>query len=168
MEKAKGFSDRVERWLAKIPGIRTYRDREHRRETDKQLREHLASRLQEVRSQLKDFTLEMSRKDNLDSLTELDRLSSRIQQMADTIRYASYGYSGIFDLQKIREEELQKLYDFDLSLMNDLDQVQAKVKEMTPAVPPEKWKPVMTEAFRLLDDLEKKFRQRGDFLVQPG
>ncbi len=168
MEKAKGFSDRVELWLAKIPGIRTYRDREHRRETDKQLREHLASRLQEFRSQLKDLTLEMSQKSTLDSLPELDRLSSRIQQMADTIRYASYGYSGIFDLQKIREEELQRLYDFDLSLMEDLDQIQAKMKEMMPAVPPEKWKPVMTEAFRLLDDLEKKFRQRGDFLAQPG
>ncbi len=167
MEKGKGFSDRVELWLAKIPGIRTYRDREHRRETDKQLREHLASRLQEFRSQLKDLTLEMSQKSNLDSLPELDRLSSRIQQMADTIRYASYGYSGIFDLQKIREEELQKLYDFDLSLMNDLDQVQARVKEMMPATPPEKWKPVMTEAFRLLDDLEKKFRQRSDFVTRP-
>jgi hypothetical protein len=52
MEARKGFSDRVERWLARIPGVRTYRDREHRRETDKQLREHLASQLQEARSHL--------------------------------------------------------------------------------------------------------------------
>ncbi|MBU1206775.1 MAG: hypothetical protein KKH04_07605 [Proteobacteria bacterium] len=35
MGTPKGFSDRIENWLAKIPGIRTYQDREHRRETAK-------------------------------------------------------------------------------------------------------------------------------------
>ena len=101
MEKGKGFSDRVESWLARIPGVRTYREREHRREADKKIREHLASRLQEIRSPLKKVTLDLSSKGQMESLAKLDRLSSHLQQMADTIRYASYGYSGIFDLEKI-------------------------------------------------------------------
>ncbi len=167
MEKGKGFSDRVELWLAKIPGIRTYRDREHRRETDKQLREHLASRLQEFRSQLKDLTLEMSQKSTLDSLPELDRLSSRIQQMADTIRYASYGYAGIFDVEKIREEELDRLYTFDLSLMDEVEGIESKVAELAPQHPPEKWSRAIEETVHLLDALEKQFRQRNDFMARP-
>jgi uncharacterized membrane protein YccC len=167
MEAVKGFSDRVERWLARIPGIRTYRDREHRRETDKHLREHLASRLQEARSQLSRTTLEVSKKGQFDSLEELDRLSSRLQQMADTIRYASYGYAGIFDLEKIREEELDRLYTFDLSLMDDLEGIQAKVTELGSQASREKGKMTIEEAFHLLDGLERKFRQRNEFMVRP-
>lgn len=167
MNARKGFSDRVERWLAKIPGVRTYRDREHRRETDKHLREHLAARLLEARSGLTRTTLEMSRKGQLGPLMELDRLSSRMQQMADTIRYASYGYAGIFDVEKIREEELERLYTFDLSLIEDLEAIQSKVAELDPLNHPEKWNPAVEETFHILDALEEKFRQRNDFMARP-
>jgi len=168
MEARKGFSDRVERWLAKIPGVRTYRDREHRRETDKHLREHLAARLLEARTGLTRTTLEMSKKGQFGPLTELDRLSSRMQQMADTIRYASYGYAGIFAVEKIREEELERLYTFDLALVDDLEAIQSKVAQLGPQNPPEKWNLAIEETFHLLDALEKKFRQRNDFMARPG
>ncbi|MGD0623585.1 MAG: hypothetical protein ABSB32_02580 [Thermodesulfobacteriota bacterium] len=167
MKAGKGFSDRVEKWLARIPGVRTYRDREHRRETDKHLREHMASRLQEARSQLTCAILNLSQKGQYDLLEELDRVSSRIQQMADTIRYASYGYAGIFDLEKIREEELDRLYSIDLSLMDDLERLQAKVGELNSQSSPEKGKTMAEEVFHLLDALGKKFRQRNDFMAGP-
>ena len=167
MAAPKGFSDRVERWMAKIPGVRTYRDREHRRETDKRLREHIAARLLEARSGLTRTTLEMSKKGQLSPLAELDRLSSRMQQMADTIRYASYGYAGIFDLEKIREEELDRLYNFDLSLVDDVGGIQSKVTELGPQNPPEKWGRAIEETFGFLDALEKKFRERNDFMARP-
>jgi hypothetical protein len=167
MAEIKGFSDRVERWLSKIPGIRTYRDREHRRETDKKFREHLADRLQEVRFQLKNCILELNQKSPLNPLlTEIDRLSSKVQQMGDTIRFASYGYAGIFDLEKIREEELNQLYEFDLSLMEDASQIQTKVKGMDLKALPEQWKPLIAEASLLLDGLELKFRRRHDFMMK--
>lgn len=168
MKAPKGFSDRVERWLSLIPGIRTYRDREHRRETDKRLREHWASRLQEVRSQLKNKILALSKEGHFNSLEELDRLSSRLQQMADTIRFAGYGYSGIFDLVKIREEELDRIYGIDLSLMDDLEAIQAKVAEFCSQTSVEKGKAATEEAFRLVDALEKEFNQRTDFIKQLG
>jgi hypothetical protein len=166
MGTPKGFSDRVENWLAKIPGIRTYRDREHRRETDKQLREHLASRLQESRTVLKRLILEISQKGDLNLLAEMDRFSSRLQQMADTIRYASYGYAGIFALEKIREEELDQLYAFDLALMGDLDGIQAQMEEMAQSTSPEVLRQRMQQSDNLLRALEKKFRQRNDFLTR--
>jgi len=167
MAESKGFANRVEKWLSKIPGIRTYRVREERRETDKKLREHLADQLQEVRLHLKKCALEISRKSALDPiLSEVDRLSAKIQQMADTIRYASYGYAGIFDLEKIREEELNRLYEFDLSLLDRLAQIHGTVKGMDPQKSPEEWRPALREAFAFLENLELQFRKRHDFLVK--
>ncbi len=168
MGTSKGFSDTVENWLAKIPGIRTYRDREHRRETDKQLREHLASRLQAARQELKRLILDMSQKGDLNLLAPLDRLSSRLQQMADTIRHASYGYGGIFDLEKIREEELDQLYTFYLSLLTDLDGIQARAEQMAQGASAENLLPRIQESEGLLNALEKKFRSRDDFLARSG
>ena len=166
MGTPKGFSDRIESWLAKIPGIRTYQDREHRRETDKQLREHLASRLQETRSLLKQLILEISQRGDLNLLADMDRLSSRLQQMADTIRYAGYGYAGIFALEKIREEELDQLYTFDLALMGDLDGIQAQMEGIVQGASPEVLRQKMQQSDNLLRALEKKFRQRNDFLTR--
>lgn len=163
MDASKGFSDQVERWLARIPGIRTYRAREHRRETDKRLREHLASLLTQAKAEIKRIALDLTQKGQLEHLDELDRLAAHVQQMADTIRYASYGYSGIFDLEKIREEELDRLYAFDLSLMDDIDEIKAKVSEINKNLPAE----ALSEAIRLADEfvtgLEEKFQQRKDF-----
>ncbi len=167
MEKPKGFADRVEGWMARIPGVRTYREREHRRETDKKLREHLASRLQEIRSQMKKVVLDLSSKGQMEPLAKLDHLSSHLQQMADTIRYASYGYSGIFDLEKIREEELSQLYTFDLSLVDDLEKIQKSVSELGPASAPAEREKKVEEAETFLDSLETKFNQRKEFMSQP-
>jgi len=167
MEKPKGFADRVEGWMARIPGVRTYREREHRRETDKKLREHLASRLQEIRSQLKRVVLDLSSKGQMEVLAKLDHLSSHLQQMADTIRYASYGYSGIFDLEKIREEELNRLYTFDLLLVDDLDRIQKSVEELAQASSSDAREKKLEEAESFVDSLEKKFNQRKEFMSRP-
>jgi len=85
----------------------------------------------------------------------------------DTIRYASYGYGGIFDLEKIREEELDQLYSFDLSLMEDLDGLQAQMEEMVQDPSSEVLRQSMQQSESLVDALEKKFRKRNDFLARP-
>ncbi len=167
MKDSKGVSDRVESWLARIPGIRTYRTKEQLRATDKQVREHLASRLQESRALLKRVTLDLNQRGLLEPLDEIDRLSSHLQQMADTLRYASYGYGGIFDLVKIRAEALGRLYEFDLSLMDDLDAIHAEVLELRPDIPPDEWSARIREAEERMDGLERRFLQRKDFMSRP-
>ena len=165
MDKPKGLADRVEKWMRKIPGVRTYLEREHRRETDKKLREHLASRLQESRSLTKKIALDLTTKGQMESLAKLDHFSSRLQQMADTIRYASYGYSGIFDLEKIREDELDRLYSFDLLLADDLERIQKGVEEVGQASSAYAREKKIEEAEAFLDVLEKQFNQRKELIM---
>jgi hypothetical protein len=157
--------DRAETWLARIPGIGTYRERERRRETDKQFREHLASLLQQARDSIKRVSRDLSKSGRLGCLGDLDHLSSSIQQMADTIRYASYGFGGIFDLKrKIREEELDHLYAFDISLLDEIEGIQSKIAELKADSEEEVLVMEIREAQGLVNELEDKFRKRGDFL----
>ncbi len=166
MQTTKGLSDRVESWLARIPGIRTYRDREHRRETDKRVRERLAARLDEARAQLSRVTLDASQRGLLEPLDELGRLSSHLQQLADTVRYASYGYSGIFDLEKIREEQLDRLYEFDLYLMDDVDAIYGEVTELKADLPQEALGERIREVEERLDALQQRYNRRNEFMAR--
>ncbi|MGQ9655399.1 MAG: hypothetical protein ACUVXD_15170 [Thermodesulfobacteriota bacterium] len=168
MQTTKGLSERVESWLARIPGIRTYRDREHRRETDKRVREGLAARLDEARAHLSRVTMDVSNKGLMEPLDELGRLSSHLQQLADTVRYASYGYSGIFDLDKIREEQLDRLYEFDLYLMDDVDAIYGEVVELKADLPQELWGERIREVEERLDALQQRYSRRNDFMARVG
>jgi hypothetical protein len=164
MEAAKGLADHVEKWVSWVPGIGTYRDREKRRETDKRIREQVAGGLQETRGVLKRAMLDFSRNGKADLLIDLDHLSAQIQQMADTIRYAAYGYGGIFDLEKIREEEIHRLCSFDLGLKEDAERLQGKIAEITPALSAEEMRRKIHEAGAVVVSLQEKYRRRKEFM----
>jgi hypothetical protein len=47
--------------------------------------------------------------------------------LADTIRFASYGYAGLFAGIKVDEQKLAQLYDYDLSLYQDIEELAVAV-----------------------------------------
>ena len=59
-------------------------------------------------------------------LDEIGRLDRRLRRAADSLRHASYGYTGAFDQVRMRDEELERIYRFDLGM---LDQVEAFIRE---------------------------------------
>jgi hypothetical protein len=164
MEPAKGLADHVEKWLSWVPGVGTYREREKRRETDKKIREHVAEELQDARGHLKRVMLDFSRKGLSDLLIDLDHLSAQIQQMADTIRYAAYGYGGIFDVEKIRDEEINRLCSFDLSLKEDVEKLQGKIEEIIPTLSVDDLKRKLLECGTVMVSLQGKYKSRKEFM----
>jgi hypothetical protein len=110
----------LERLGRVIPGIARYQDREGLRETDKQVRVHLADLLGDLNRILEGAARRLTEARRLDRLPALDRVARRVSTLADRIRYASYGFAGVFDLQKIRETQLAALHRFDLELMETI------------------------------------------------
>src|SRR5687768_14765765 len=119
-------------WLEKladaIPGLKDYREKEARRDTDKRFREYLAARIDTSRNGLEDVKREQLSQGNLEELDDVDRLSQKLFKVANTIRHASYGYSGFFDQVKIQEAELDRIYQYDLSLLNDVEALENALK----------------------------------------
>ena len=119
-------------WLEKladaIPGLKDYREKEARRDTDKRFREYLAGRIDTSRNALEDVKREQLGQGNLEELDDVDRLSQKLFKVANMIRHASYGYSGFFDQVKIQEAELDRIYQYDLSLLNDVEALENALK----------------------------------------
>lgn len=153
-------------WLEKladaIPGLKDYREKEARRDTDKRFREYLAGRIDSSRSALDEVKREQLNAGNLDELDDVDRLSQKLFKIANTIRHASYGYSGFFDQVKIQEAELDRIYQYDLSLMGDVEALESSLKNdptLTHVEQRKKWE-------HQISGLEKRIDDRKNVLMK--
>ncbi len=107
----------------------------------------------------------MAAKGYLDSLGFADRIVRRLEKIVDKVRFASYGYAGFFDLIKVKEEELDKLYQFDASLLEDADRLKNKIGELGSALDTQdRAREKLEELEALVDEVEQKITGRDDLI----
>jgi len=160
-EEAKAQRNVLEKLGEKIPGYRGFQDRELRRDVDRQLREHLASELGRLKSALRDHTRGYTDAGKIGALNGFDRLDRQLDGLSQAIRFSDYGATGLFDPVKIGEAELARLYEFDLSVVDDLAQLEAGIAAV-PAPGGEDPGPALDrlqQAVRTLDDQWKQRKQ---------
>ncbi len=109
--------------LAKLPGFNGYFDREQRRAADKLLREGVAQRYEEQWRRISSLQRELISQGGLAYIDDLEGAAIKLRQFVDRVRTASYGYAGFFDAVKIRSEELEQLYQYDLWLLSLVDAI---------------------------------------------
>lgn len=119
-EEAKAQRNILERLGDKIPGFRGFQDRELRRDVDKLQREHISGEIGRLKNALRDKARAYTDAGQIAMLSPFDRLDRQLDGLSQSVRFADYGASGLFDAVKIGEAELQRLYEFDLSLLEDL------------------------------------------------
>jgi hypothetical protein len=127
VEDSKG---RLERLISKVPGYRGYKEKENRRAADKLLREQVAGELDEQRRRLIELQRSLLESGGLMLLDDLDRAVTKVQKLADKIRTASYGYAGLFDAVKVKEADLDALYEFDEDMLTQVMNIQKAVDSL--------------------------------------
>jgi hypothetical protein len=125
--KAKGQMRLSERILAAIPGFHGYKEKELRRESDKLIRNHLYLKLSGAKNNLRTISQKLSDRRWLDVLTDMDRLLAKVDRVNQKVNHASYGYAGFFDVVKVKEENLERMIDFDSELVDEADSMIADV-----------------------------------------
>ena len=119
-EEAQERRNWLERLMDKIPGFRGFQDRELRREVDKLQREHLAKELGQIKQAVRGKAQAYTDAGQIGALYLFGRMDGRLDGLSQAIRFADYGQSGFFDVVKINEPELDAIYQFDLSLVEDI------------------------------------------------
>jgi hypothetical protein len=120
----------LERLSSKIPGYSGYVDRERRRDIDKIHREHLADRLRKLKAPLNDLMRELTNSGRLFEVGPVETSIKKLDHLENRVRFASYGYSGFFDVVKIQQPQLDLIYQFDLALVEHVDNIEAKLSEL--------------------------------------
>ncbi|MCS7287184.1 MAG: hypothetical protein RMK30_09200 [Anaerolineae bacterium] len=156
----------LEKLALSIPGFKGYKEKEIRREADRLLRQHVASVLEEARGLLQETQIMVMQRGKIGLLDDLERAVMKLQNTADRLRTASYGYSGFFDAVKIREEELDALYDFDLSLLGKAEALVAAAKGLKEAAGGgEELLPLINQIISEADALMDTFLRRQEAVI---
>jgi hypothetical protein len=116
-DRVTGHQDLFTRILAKLPGFSGYIERQNRRQADKILREAIADRFQEQWQRISGLQRDLIRQGQLQYAGDLEAAALKLRQFIDRVRTASYGYAGFFDAIKINEQELARVYQYDLALL---------------------------------------------------
>jgi hypothetical protein len=110
-----------ERIAAALPGFRGYKEKEIRRESDKLIRNHLALKLTKDKDNVRSISQRIADKRYMDIFPDIDRLVAKMDRVTEKISHASYGYSGFFDIVKIKEENLDRMIAYDNQLLDEVN-----------------------------------------------
>jgi len=157
----------LERLAAKIPGYHGYKEKETRREADRLLRQHLVAQLDEARRRLIDIQRRMLDSGGLRMLDDVDRALIKVQKLGDMIRTASYGYAGLFDAIKVKEELLDVLYRFDSQMLEKVEAIEQAVSALVAAQETNgDLRPAMDQVIAAAEEANRRWREREEAIVQ--
>lgn len=107
-----------------IPGYQGYAERDGRRNCDKQLRSVLSLKLFECENILVNRINEAITNSDKPLMRKVEGCRKSINTTTSKINYAPYGESGFFSDEQIKEDELIKIYQFDLDMAEDVEQIE--------------------------------------------
>ena len=107
-----------------IPGYRGYAERDGRRNCDKQLRSTLSLKLFECENVLVNRINEAITNSDKPLMRKVEVCRKSINTTQSKVNYAPYGESGFFSDQQIKEDELMKIYHFDLDMAEVVDEIE--------------------------------------------
>jgi hypothetical protein len=116
-----------------VPSYRGYRERGTRREEDSRLRARVLEGLGEIRGEAATLMGDLAESWSVERLSEMERRVRKLDGLADTIRYAPYGFSGFFDAAAVREESLEWILEADLLIFDDIDRLERLLRDVREA-----------------------------------
>jgi hypothetical protein len=125
--QAKSQMRLSEKIAAALPGFRGYKEKELRRESDKLIRNHLAFKLSKDKDNVRSIAQKIADKRYLDVLADIDRLNAKMDRITQKVNHASYGYSGFFDIVKIKEANLDQMIAYDNQLLDSVNTLSSEI-----------------------------------------
>jgi hypothetical protein len=157
----------LEQLVAKIPGYKGYKEKEMRREADKLLREHLARQFEEQRRRIPDLQKQLISSGQVGFLDDLESGAMKLQTLIDRLKTASYGYAGFFDALKVKEEQLDALYEFDNALMDEVSKVAAGINQASEAIAAKEGAAeAIADLVSTIQGVNDTFSKRQDVILQ--
>jgi len=161
-DAASGF----EELMNKIPGYAGYKEKEKRREADSLLRAYLAREFEAQWGRINDLKSQMLIGPAMSQLDDVGRAGRRLQTLIDKIKAAAQGYAGFLDAIKVKEDELDALYEFDNAMLGRVDEVGLAIDEVQTALDNEDGiAPAVRSLTRLIDELITHFDRRKDVIA---
>jgi len=165
LDQIKSKESFLEKIARIIPGYDGYVNRDNSRELDLQIRNTLASNLDLNKTKLKNTISNLSKSGKLFETDGIDKIEKKLENAIAKFRSAARGYSGAFDVVKIKEDKLNQLYQFDADLIDEVNEIAASCSELEANSDANTdIKAVQEKLSSQLDNLLKQFSERENLL----
>lgn len=134
LKKVTEQQDWFKKILAKIPGFKGYIERGDRRMSDKLLRENVANVFETLYGRISSLQRDLLSQGEIAYIDDLEAGALKLRQFIDRVKTASYGYAGIFDAIKIKENELNQVYQYDYALLALQDEVSSAIDNVEASI----------------------------------
>ncbi|MCD1296078.1 hypothetical protein CUJ83_13830 [Methanocella sp. CWC-04] len=117
-----------------IPGFSGYRAREDLRAADNMLRMQMADRIAGARKGLEGCRAVLVDSMSLEHLDRLGALINKFKATEGEVRHAEQGYSGISAKIQVKEDEINKLYEYDYAQVSTIVEIENEVLKLKSVV----------------------------------
>jgi hypothetical protein len=166
-EKVKKEMGLFEKIVSYIPGYRGYKEKEIRRESDRLVRMEVVNRLKDTKNIIRrKFSNPMViQKLSNEDTWRLDTLMSRLDKVTQRIDKAVAGYAGIFDAIKVKEDKLDTILQYDLSLIEKAESLKNNVEKIISMEPgKDEWRNCMDELISKIEEIDDFINKRSEIL----
>ena len=163
-DKVVGEQDFIKKLFAKVPGFKGYIERNDRRMSDKLLREQVALAFESQYQRVSALQRDLISHGGLAYVDDLEAAAIKIRQFIDRVRTASYGYAGLFDAVKIKEDDLAQVYQFDLKLLELDDAVSHAMDNVEASIGTDGLPAAIKNLATISQSCVETFNQRSDML----
>jgi len=148
-----------------VSGFVGYFDRDNRREADKLLRATIAQRYEQQWSRISALQRQMIEAGRLEDVDQLEAAAVKLRGFIDRVKTASYGYAGFFDAVRINSNELQKLYAYDLQMLEDVSSIASAVDNVEASMGSDGLPAAMRHLTTLCQELVDAYDRRDEVLL---
>jgi hypothetical protein len=154
-----------------VPGFRGYRLREDLRDSDRMLRAQLTKLLGLQRRKLEDVRKMLGPAYGNNRLEEVGGIINQFKKVEGKVAAAEVGYSGIAADLRIKEPEINKLYDYDNGLITNISDISQGVESLKASIKAKDGDGTDSDLGRLrglIADMEDKFDRRMEIITNAG
>ena len=163
--KVTGDMDIFKKILSKVPGFSGYMERQSRRDSDKLLRDTIFKRFRELEDRVSSLQRDLLSSGDIALLDDIERSAIKLRTFADRVRTAPRGYSSLFEAIKINEDELAKLYQYDASLLDKVDEVGRAIDNIQSSVGTDGLKAAIRNLETVSSDCVQAYDRREEVVI---
>jgi hypothetical protein len=151
-----------------LSGFVGYVDRENRREADKLLRETIAQRYEEQWSRISELQRQLVSAGQLELVDDLEAATIKLRAFVDRVKGASYGYAGFFDAVRIHSDELEKVYEFDVALLEGAQNIANAVDNVAASIGSDGLPAAIRHLISLSQEAIDAYNRRDEVILTTG
>lgn len=164
-DRVTSDQDIFKKLLSKIPGFDGYIEKHNRRMADKMVREKLAVEYEKLWQRLSALQRDLIDQGDLLLVDDLESAAIKLRQFIDRIKTASYGYTGFFDSIKLKTDDLNRVYQYDLDLFNLADSVSTAIDNVEASLGSDGLPAALRNVKKVTRDCVEAFEKRSEVMT---